>query len=447
MKLVDSDVLQQAFLKSVVEQALDLASVNSDAAEVTLTKTSGIDISTRYGEVENIKFKIDNILGITVYCQQRKGSASSTDLRPEAIARTVTAALGMARYTSPDSCLGLSEKKLLAFNAPELDLFHPIELTTEFGVALAAEAECTAMKKDKCIKYTDGGNFHSSFSTRVFGNSSGMLQSYSSSCYSLSCSVIAENNSSMERNYAYTLCRSFDDLLSPQWVGEECANRTLSHLHPRKLPTMEASVLFVAEVATSLFSHLACAISGSNVYRKATFLLNCLDRVILPEWLSINEYPHLPKGLASSPFDDEGLKTSDRIIIKDGVLNTWLLSSYTARKLGLESTGHAGGGIYNWQISHQNINFTGLVKKMNRGLIVTELMGQGVNIMTGDYSRGVAGFWVDNGEIQYPVSEITIAGNLREMLHNIVYIGNDIEIRNNIHCGSVLLTSMKIAGQ
>lgn len=446
MKLVDNDVLQQAFLESVVEQALNLANVNSDAAEVTLTKTSGIDISTRYGEVENIEFKIDSSLGITVYCQQRKGSASSTDLRPEAIARTVTAALGIARYTSPDSCFGLAEKKLLAFNAPELDLFHPIELTTEFGVALAAEAECTAMKKDKRIKYTNGGNFHSRFSTRVFGNSYGMLQSYSSSRYSLSCSMIAEHNGSMERNYAYTICRSFDDLLSPQWVGEECANRTLSHLNPRKLPTMEASILFVAEVATSLFSHLACAISGSNVYRKATFLFNCLDQVILPEWLSINEYPHLPKGLASSPFDDEGLKTCDRIIIKDGVLNTWLLSNYTARKLGLESTGHAGG-IYNWQISHQNIDFIGLVKKMNRGLIVTELMGQGVNIMTGDYSRGVAGFWVENGEIQYPVSEITIAGNLREMLHNIVYISNDTEIRNNIHCGSVLLTSMKIAGQ
>lgn len=446
MNLVTQVAQQRTLLENAVAQALELARAGSDAAEVAVTKTTGIGISTRYGEVENVEFNSDGALGITVYYQQRKGSASSTDLSQDAIARTVAAALDIARYTSPDPASGPAEKTLLAFEAPDLDLFHPAELDAERGIALAAAAERTALDSDKRITHTEGGSFNSHFSTRVFGNSHGMLQSYSSSRHSLSCSVIAESGGDMERNYAYTLGRAFDDLRSPQWVGEECARRTLAHLNPRKLPTMEAPVLFAAEVATGLFGHLVGAISGGNVYRKSTFLLYSLGKAILPDWLSIHECPHLLKGLASSPFDSEGVKTSDRAIVQDGVLNTWLLGSYAARKLGLESTGHAGG-IHNWRISHQGVDFAGLLKQMGRGLVVTELMGQGVSAITGDYSRGAAGFWVENGEIQYPVSEITIAGNLREMLRNIVSIGSDTETRSNIQCGSVLLSAMKIAGQ
>jgi PmbA protein len=250
----------------------------------------------------------------------------------------------------------------------------------------------------------------------------------------------------MERDYAYTIGRAIDDLKSPEWVGEECARRTLSRLSPRKLSTMKAPVLFAAEVATGLFGHLVGAISGGSVYRKSTFLLDSMGQQILPEWLTIQEQPHLLKGLASTPFDSEGVRTQQRDIVKDGVLQTWLLTSYSARKLGLQSTGHAGG-IHNWRIAGQGDSFDQLLKKMGTGLVVTELMGQGVSGMTGDYSRGAAGFWVENGEIQYPVSEVTIAGNLKDMWMNMVTVGSDIELRSNIQCGSVLLPEMKIAGQ
>ncbi|WP_016679308.1 metalloprotease PmbA, partial [Yersinia pestis] len=276
--------------------------------------------------------------------------------------------------------------------------------------------------------------------------SHGMLQSYCSSRHSLSSSVIAEHNGDMERDYAYTIGRRMEDLATPEWVGEECARRTLSRLSPRKLPTMQSPVLFAAEVATGLFGHLVSAISGGNIYRKSTFLLDHLGQQILPEWLTIEEHPHLLRGLASTPFDSEGVRTLQREIVKDGVLQTYLLTSYSARKLGLQSTGHAGG-IHNWRIAGQGQDFAGMLKQLDKGLVVTELMGQGVSTVTGDYSRGAAGFWVENGEIQYPVSEITIAGNLKDMLRNIVSVGSDIETRSNIQCGSVLLPVMKIAGE
>lgn len=445
MKLVTQVAEQRKLLENAVAQALELAGAGSDAAEVAVTKTTGIGVSTRYGEVENVEFNSDGALGITVYCQQRKGSASSTDLSPDAIARTVGAALDIARYTSPDPFAGPADKDLLAFDAPELDLFHPAELDAERGADLAARAEQAALNADKRITNTEGGSFNSHYSTKVYGNSHGMLASYNSSRHSLSSSVIAESGGNMERNYAYTIGRAFDDLRSPEWVGEECARRTLAHLNPRKIATQQAPVLFAAEAATGLFGHLVGAISGGSVYRKSTFLLDYLGKAILPDWLSIEEHPHLLKGLASSPFDSEGVRTQDRAIVKDGVLQTWLLSSYSARKLGLKSTGHAGG-IHNWRIAGQGLNFAALLKKMNRGLVVTELMGQGVSAITGDYSRGAAGFWVDNGEIQYPVSEITIAGNLKDMWRNIVSVGDDIETRSNIQCGSVLIPEMKIAG-
>ncbi|WP_067568255.1 metalloprotease PmbA [Candidatus Hoaglandella endobia] len=446
LNLITKFEQQRALLENVVAKTLELARTRSEAAEVEVTKTTGIRISTRYGEVENIEFNSDGSLDITVYDQQRKGSASSTNFNPQAIASTVNAALNIARYTSPDPASGPADKDLLAYKAPDLDLFHPTKIDVKQGIALAAEAEQTAIGSDKCITNTGGGCFSSHFSNRVFGNNYGMLQSYSSSSYIISCSVIAENGGNMERNYAYTVSRAFEDLRSPKWVGEECAHRTMKHLNPRKLPTMKAAILFAAEVATSLFSHLVRAISGNNVYQKSTFLLNELGHVILPDWLSINEYPHLPKGFASSPFDSEGVRTCDRIIVQNGVLNTWLLGSYAARKLGLQSTGNADG-IHNWYISHQAVDFDGLLKKMERGLVVTELMGQGVNEITGNYSRGASGFWVENGVIQYPVSEITIAGNLRDMLRNIVSIGNDTEMRSNIQCGSLLIEEMIIAGR
>ncbi|MFC0142438.1 metalloprotease PmbA [Erwinia mallotivora] len=446
MKLLSQVAEQRKTLEQAVAQALELAKVSTDGAEVAVTRTTGISVSTRYGEVENVEFNSDGALGITVYHQNRKGSASSTDLSPEAIKRTVQAAVDIARYTSPDPYAGVADRELLAFDAPDLDLFHPADLEPEQAIELAARAEQAALKADPRITNTEGGSFNSHVGIKVFGNSHGMLQGYCSSRHSLSSSVIAEASGDMERDYAYTIGRALNDLASPEWVGEESARRVLSRLSPRKLTTMKAPVIFAAEVATGLFGHLVGAISGGSVYRKSTFLLDSLGKQILPEWLTIQEQPHLLKGLASTPFDSEGIRTQQRDIIKNGVLQSWLLSSYSARKLGLQSTGHAGG-IHNWRIAGQGDSFTQLLKKMGTGLVVTELMGQGVSGITGDYSRGAAGFWVENGEIQYPVSEITIAGNLQQMWRDIVTVGDDIETRSNIQCGSVLLPEMRIAGQ
>lgn len=446
MKLLSQVAEQRKILEQAVATALELARSGTDGAEVAVSKSTGISVSTRYGEVENVEFNSDGALGITVYHQNRKGSASSTDLSPEAIKRTVQAAIDIARYTSPDPYAGVADAELLAFDAPDLDLFHPVEIDADRAIELAARAEQASLKADKRITNTEGGSFNSHVGIKVFGNSHGMLQSYCSSRHSLSSCVIAEENGDMERDYAYTIGRAIDDLKSPEWVGEECARRTLSRLSPRKLSTMKAPVLFAAEVATGLFGHLVGAISGSSVYRKSTFLLDAMGQQILPEWLTIEEQPHLLKGLASSPFDGEGVRTQSREIIKDGVLQTWLLTNYSARKLGLKSTGHAGG-IHNWRIAGQGHSFEAMLRQLGTGLVVTELMGQGVSGITGDYSRGAAGFWVENGVIQYPVSEITIAGNLKEMWKNIVTVGSDIETRSNIQCGSVLLPEMNIAGQ
>lgn len=446
MKVITQVAEQRKTLENAVAQALELAKVGADAAEVAVTKTTGISISTRFGEVENVEFNSDGALGITVYHQQRKGSASSTDLSPDAIARTVQAALDIARYTSPDPFAGPADKELLAFDAPDLDLFHPAELDAERGIELAARAEQASLKFDPRITNTEGGSFNSHYGIKVFGNSHGMLQSYSSSRHSLSSCVIAEHEGDMERDYAYTIARDINELKTPEWVGEECARRTLSRLAPRRLPTMEAPIMFAAEVATGLFGHLVGAISGSSVYRKSTFLLDSLGKQILPEWLTINEQPHLLKGMASTPFDSEGVRTVERNIVENGVLQTWLMTSYSARKLGMQSTGHAGG-IHNWRIAGQGLGFEDMLKKMGTGFLVTELMGQGVSGVTGDYSRGAAGFWVENAEIQYPVSEVTIAGNLKDMWSNLVTMGDDIELRSNIQCGSALLEAMKIAGE
>lgn len=446
MKLLTQVAEQRKILEQAVSTALELAKVSSDGAEVAVTKTTGISVSTRYGEVENVEFNSDGALGITVYYQNRKGSASSTDLSPEAIKRTVQAALDIARFTSPDPFAGVADRELLAFDAPDLDLFHPTEIDADRAIELAARAEQAALKADSRITNTEGGSFNSHVGIKVFGNSHGMLQGYCSSRHSLSSCVIAEANGDMERDYAYTIGRAMEDLKSPESVGEECARRTLSRLSPRKLSTMKAPVLFAAEVATGLFGHLVGAISGGSVYRKSTFLLDSLGQQILPEWLTIEEHPHLLKGLASTPFDSEGVRTERRDIIKEGVLQNWLMTSYSARKLGLQSTGHAGG-IHNWRIAGQGHSFDDLLRQLGTGLVVTELMGQAVSALTGDYSRGASGFWVENGVIQYPVSEITIAGNLKDMWRNMVTIGSDIETRSNIQCGSILLPEMKIAGQ
>ena len=311
---------------------------------------------------------------------------------------------------------------------------------------LALQAEKAALEADERIVNSNGASFNSHTGVKVYGNSHGMLQSYLSSRYSLSCSVIGGVEDALENDYEYTISREFDKLQSPIWVGENCAKKVVSRLNPQKLSTREVPVIFLNDVATGLISHFAAAISGGSLYRKSSFLLDHLGKQVLPDWFNISERPHLLRRLASTPFDSEGVRTQDREIVEGGILQTYLVTSYSGKKLGMPSTGHAGG-IHNW-IVKPNLagGLTALLRQMGTGLLVTDVMGQGVNIVTGDYSRGASGFWVENGEIQYPVAEITIAGQLQDMLKDMVAVADDIDHRSNIQTGSILLDKMKISG-
>ena len=437
---------QEQQLRDAVSLAIEIAQKAGATAEVGVTKSGGLSVSTRLQEIENVEFNNDGALGISVYVGQQKGNASTSDLTPEAIKNTVEAALAIAKYTSPDDCAGLADKELMAFDAPDLDLYHAAEIDVDKAVQLALDTEKAALEHDERIVNSEGASFNAHTGVRVYGNSHGMLQSYLSSRYSLSCSVIAEHQEQLERDYEYTVARNINQLAPPHWVGENAAQKAIARLQPQKLATQEAPVIFLNDVATGLISHLAAAISGGSLYRKASFLLDHLGKQVLPDWFEISERPHLIGQLASTPFDSEGVRTQDMEIIRNGILQTYLLTSYSGRKLGMQTTGHAGG-IHNWLIKpNSSGKLTALLRQMNRGLLVTEVMGQGVNLVTGDYSRGAAGFWVENGEIQYPVAEITIAGQLPDMLRNIVAVADDIEHRSNIQTGSILLEKMKISG-
>ena len=437
---------QEQTLRDAVSFAIETAQKAGATAEVGVTKVSGLSVSTRLQEIENVEFTNDGALGISVYLGQQKGNASTSDLSEEAIKNTVEAALAIAKYTSPDDCTGLADKELMAFEAPDLALYHGASVDVEQATKLALEAEKAALEYDDKIVNSNGASFNSHTGVRVYGNSHGMLQSYLSSRYSLSCSVIGGELDQLENDYEYTVSREFDALSSADWVGQNCAKKVIARLNPQKLTTREVPVIFLNDVATGLISHLTGAISGGSLYRKSSFLLDHLGKQVLPDWFQISERPHLLKRLASTPFDSEGVRTQDLEIIQDGVLQTYLLTSYSGRKMGMQSTGHAGG-IHNWLVKpNLTGGLTALLRQMGTGLLVTDVMGQGVNIVTGDYSRGAAGFWVENGEIQYPVAEITIAGQLQDMLKNIVAVADDIEHRSNIQTGSILLDKMKISG-
>lgn len=437
---------QEQTLRDAVSFAIETAQKAGATAEVGVTKVSGLSVSTRLQEIENVEFTNDGALGISVYLGQQKGNASTSDLSEKAIKNTVEAALAIAKYTSPDDCTGLADKELMAFEAPDLALYHEASIDVEQATKLALEAEKSALEYDDTIVNSNGASFNSHTGVRVYGNTHGMLQSYLSSRYSLSCSVIGGELDQLENDYEYTVSREFDALSSADWVGQNCAKKVIARLNPQKLTTREVPVIFLNDVATGLISHLTGAISGGSLYRQSSFLLDHLGKQVLPDWFQISERPHLLKRLASTPFDSEGVRTQDLEIIQDGVLQTYLLTSYSGRKMGMQSTGHAGG-IHNWLVKpNLTGGLTALLRQMGTGLLVTDVMGQGVNIVTGDYSRGAAGFWVENGEIQYPVAEITIAGQLQDMLKNIVAVADDVEHRSNIQTGSILLDKMKISG-
>lgn len=437
---------EQQQLESIVADALKTAKdKGASHAEVAISRQTGISASTRLQEVETLEFNHDGALGLTVYFGHRKGSASTADLRPEAIAEAIDAACNIAKYTSEDSCNGPAEAELMPQSLPDLSLFHPGDLSPEQAVDMAMRCEQAGMAQSSLITNSDGATYNSHYGVRVFGNSHGFVAGYPRSRHSLSCVLIGEQQGDMQRDYSYSVSRMAERLWTPEKVGEDAARRTLSRLGARKISTCKVPVLLSADLAGGFFGHLVGAISGGNLYRNASFLKDQLGATIFPEHISIMERPHLPAALASAPFDSEGVATQNRQIVEQGRLETYLLTAYSAKKLQMKNTGHAGG-IFNWLVRHSDQDLDAMLKTMGTGLYVTELMGQGVNMVTGDYSRGAAGFWVENGEIQYPVHEITIAGNLKQMFADIVAVGCDLERRGQIQTGSVLLSEMQVAG-
>lgn len=438
-------------LRNIAQDMLDYARrQGATAASAEVSEGFGQAVTVRQGEVETIEYNRDKGLGITVYLGQQRGNASTSDFSPQAVRDTVDAAMSIARYTAIDDCSGLPEEGSLATDFPDLDLYHPWDLSVDDAIELARECEQSALSADARIQNSEGATVNVHEAQFVFANSLGFIGGYPTSRHSLSCSVIAGQDDAMERDYWYSVARHAGDLLGGQQVGRMAAERTVRRLGARQIATMQVPVLLDASVASSLLGHFVGAVSGGSLYRKSSFLLDQLDQPIFSSHINIADIPDIPKGLASGAFDDEGVKTRRRNIVENGVLRGYFLGSYSARKLGLRTTGNSGGN-HNLILQPSggqpgDLNLAGLLKTMNRGLLVTELLGQGVNSITGDYSRGAAGFWVENGEIQYPVHEITIAGNLKDMYRNIVAVGSDVLVQGSRQCGSILLDVMTVAG-
>ena len=417
----------------------------ASACEVTVSAGQGLSTTVRQGEVETVEFNRDQGFGITLYVGQRKGSASTSATGSEAIRETVAAALAIAKHTSEDECAGLADAALMARELPELDLYHPWSITPEQAVEQALACEAAAFAADTRIKNADGTSLNTHQGCRVYGNSHGFVGGYASTRHSLSCVMIAEGEGQMQRDYWYDVNRQGELLADAKGIGQRAAERAVSRLGARPVPTCEVPVLFAAELAGGLFSHLLAAISGGNLYRHSSFLEGALGQRLFPEWLTLDERPHLPRALGSAAFDGDGLATYAKPFVEKGELVSYVLSTYSGRKLGLPSTANSGG-VHNLFITHGDEDQQALIRRMGRGLLVTELMGQGLNLVTGDYSRGAAGFWVENGEIKFPAQEVTIAGNLRDMFRQVVAVGCDLERRGNICTGSVLIEKMTVAG-
>lgn len=435
-------------LSQLVEEALKQAKINgASAAEAEVSEGFGYSVTVRLNEVETIEYNRDKDLSVTVYFGQKKGHASTSDLSLQALKDTVQKAATIAKYTAADEFAGLADAQLFAHHPfPELDLYHPWHLPVEEAVVLATSCEKEALKVDKAIQNSEGATVYTQESQFVYGNSAGFLGGFSGSNHGISCSVIAGTDDGMQRDYWYTTARNAKDMDSPEKVGYEAGSRTVRRLNARRVKTCKAPVLFDATLASGLLGHFVGAVSGGAQYRQSSFLLNSLEQTIFASQVNIIEDPFIIRGLASTPFDDEGVATRRRQVVENGVLQGYFLSSYSARKLGMQTTGNSGGS-HNLIIQPFGGSFEDLLQQMGTGLWVTELLGHGVNSVTGDYSRGAAGFWVEHGQIQFPVQEITIAGNLKEMFKQIVGVGNDVLIRGSKITGSILIDHMTIAGE
>ena len=418
----------------------------ASASSVDVSVGFGQAVTVRQSEVETIEYNRDKGLSITVYMGKQRGNASTSDFGAQAIKDTVDAALSIARYTAKDECSGLPDEDMLARDSADLDLYYPWDLPVDEAIVLAQQCEQAALDADKRVSNSEGATVNLHEALFVSANSLGFMGGFPTSRHSLSCAVIAGNDDMMERDYWYTVARDARDLLDAQQVGRIAAERSVRRLDARQIATMQVPVLFEAPIAAGLLGHFVGAVSGGSLYRKSSFLLDQKDRQVFAPHINIIDVPDIRKGLASSPFDDEGVRTRTRTIVENGVLKDYFLGSYSARKLGLRTTGNAGGN-HNLILQSGELDCAGLLKTMSRGLLVTELLGSGVNAVTGDYSRGAAGFWVENGEIQYPVEEITIAGNLKDMYRNIVAVGSDVLVQGSRQCGSILVDGMMVAGQ
>jgi len=434
-------------IQRLVHNLLDEARAQgASAAEAAVSMGSGLNVTVRMGEVETVEYNRDKGLGVTVYFGQRKGSASTTDFEPAAVKETVAAACAIAKYTAEDDCSGLADANLMARDIPDLDLFFPWNIDADQAIVLARSCEDAARAVDKRITNSEGATVSSQQGARVYANSHGFVGAYPTTRHSVSCCVIGQDGEVMQRDYWYSSARDARDMQDAASIGTMAAQRTLRRLNGRRLTTRQAPVIFEADVAGSVLGSFVSAIRGGNLYRKSTFLLDSLGTQVFPAWLSLREDPHVKKGLASSPFDNEGVATHAHDLVRDGVVKSYVLDSYAARKLGMQTTGNAGG-THNLIVSHGDQDLTAVLRQMDTGLLVTELLGHGVNLTNGDYSRGASGFWVERGEIQYPVEEITIAGNLKTMFQNIVAIANDVDLRKNLRTGSLLIERMTIAGE
>jgi PmbA protein len=416
------------------------------AAETEVSQAVGQSVTVRHGEVETIAYNRDKGITVTVYVGQRRGQSSTADFGDASIRAAVDKALAIARYTAEDPCAGLADPARLARSWPDLDLYHPWPLSVDDAIALGREAERAALAVDPRLVNSEGATVARGESEFVYANSHGFAGGWRGSRHHIDCSVIGEDGGAMQRDYWYTASRVPGELLPAAEVGRIAGERTARRLNARKLGTVECPVLFEAPEAADLIGSFVHAVSGGSLYRRASFLLDALGTTVFSPHVSIREEPHLPRARGSAPFDGEGVATTPRDVVKDGVLAGYFLGSYSARKLGLATTANAGGA-HNLVVSHGEDDLAGLMRRMGRGLLVTEQLGQGVNLVTGDYSRGAAGYWIEDGAIAYPVEEITIAGNLKDVFRDIVAVGRDVDRRGSRHVGSILVGRMTVAGQ
>ncbi len=433
-------------LSALARTIIDHATRNgATAADTDISEGFGLNVAVRKGEIETIEYNKDKGASVTVYIGQRRGHASTSDLSEAALKSSVDKALTIARFTAEDDCAGLPDADRLAQSAPDLDLYHPWDITVEEAAERARVCEAAALAVDARLTNSEGGSVNTHASHFIYANSLGFCNGYASSRHGLSVAVIGEDASGMQRDYWYSTARNANDLDAADAVGRIAGERTVRRLNGRKLDTRQCPVLFEAQLATGLIGHYVAAVSGGSLYRKSSFLLDSIGRQVFSPQVQIRELPFIPGGFGSSPFDSEGVACQERDVVKDGVVQGYFLSTYSAKKLGMSSTGNAGGN-HNLIVTPGEHDLDGLLKTMGTGLFVTELLGHGANMVTGDYSRGAAGFWVENGAIQYPVEEITIAGNLAEMFKGIVAVGNDVERRGSKQVGSILIENMMVAG-